>query len=259
MKYELNENERLDDLGINNLKIIQNTKYFCFGIDSVLLANFVKSSKENDIILDLCSGSGVIPIITSAKLKVKNHLAVEIQKEMYDLLKRNIELNKLEEKINILNENVVNVKNIRKKILELYSKDNVQIITVNPPYKMCGTGINNDNSVKHIARNEVMCTLEDIFNTSSKLLNDGGKLYMVHKPERLTDLLTLSRKYNLEAKKLRLVYPRINSKPSILLIEYVKNGGNEIKILEPLYEYTENGDYTEEIYKMYGWKNLESR
>jgi tRNA1Val (adenine37-N6)-methyltransferase len=246
------ENERIDDLGINNLKIVQNTDYFCFGTDSVLLSNFITSNSSKNIILDLCSGGGVIPIIISAKYKYSKIFAVELQDEMFNLLDRNIKLNNLEEKIYTVQGDIKDFNNIRKRIIKETGNSNVNIITVNPPYKPKGRGIVNEHNVKNIARNEEMCTLEDIFLTSSKLLEYKGKLYLVHKPERIVDLLAIARKYNLEAKKIRYVYPRVNTKPSIVLIEYVKGGGNETLMLPPLIEYNEDGSYTDEIYKIYG-------
>ena len=249
---EIRKNERIDDLGINDLKIIQNKEYFCFGTDSVLLANFVKSEDSNNVILDLCSGSGVIPIILSAKKKYKKIFGVELQSEMYDLFDRNIKINNLEDSIISINENVKNIKDIRKKITSIMEKDKIDIITCNPPYKEIGTGLTTNHDVKTIAKCEVMCNLEDIFITSSKLLGKGGKLYLVHKPERLSDLIYLGRKYNLEAKEIRFVYPKIDKKPSIVLISYRKDGGNETKVLEPLIEYNDDMSYTDEIYRIYG-------
>lgn len=249
---EIRKNERMDDLGINDLKIIQNKEYFCFGTDSVLLANFVKSENSNNVILDLCSGSGVIPIILSAKKKYKKIFGVELQSEMYDLFDRNIKINNLEDSIISINENVKDIKDIRKKITSIMGKDKIDIITCNPPYKEMGTGLTTNHDIKTIAKCEVMCKLEDIFITSSKLLGKGGKLYLVHKPERLSDLICFGRKYNLEAKEIRFVYPKINKKPSIVLISYRKDGGNETKVLEPLIEYNENMSYTDEIYNIYG-------
>ena len=251
---KLDENERIDDLGINNLGIIQNSEYFCFGIDSVLLTNFVQSDSSKNIILDLCSGSGVIPILLSAKVKYSNIFAVELQKEMYNLLSKNIKMNLLQKDICAINIDINEVKKIQEKIFEITGRQTVDCITVNPPYKSKNTGSINENKVKYIARHEEKCTLRDVFEVSSKLLSDNGKLYLVHKPERLVDLLDIAREYKLEAKKLRFVYPRKDSKPSIVLVQYSKNGGNEIRVLPPLIEYDDNGEYTEEIYKIYGWK-----
>lgn len=244
--------KRIDELGIQNLKIVQDTDYFCFGMDSILLANFVKSNSTKNIIVDLCSGSGVIPIIVNAKQKCKRIYGIELQMEMYELLSENIEINNLNQKIKILNEDIKNVANIKNFIIENELTDKVDIITCNPPYKAIGTGIINPQDVKYIARHEEKCTLEDIFVCANKLLNVRGKLYMVHKPERLADLITLARKNNMEPKYIRFVYPKVNMSPSIVLIEYSKKGGNELKILPPLIEYNNFDEYTDEIYKMYG-------
>lgn len=246
------EKERIDDLGINNLKIIQNTDYFCFGTDSVLLSNFVNSNSNKNVIFDLCSGGGVIPIIISAKCKYSKILAAELQNEMYDLLERNIKYNKLEDKIYSIHEDIRDYNKLRDKIREITGQGRVNIITVNPPYKPKGRGLINEHNVKYIARHEEMCNLEDIFITASKLLEHRGKLYLVHKPERIVDLLGIARKYDLEAKRIRYIYPKVNMKPSIILIEYSKGGGNETLMLPPLIEYNEDGSYTDEIYEIYG-------
>ncbi len=248
--------KRVDDLGINNLKVVQETDYFCFGMDSVLLANFVNSSNSKNVILDFCSGSGVIPIIISAKKKYSKIFAVELQDKMYELLEENINLNSLENDIIAIKEDVKSTTCIRKKILD-YTKNNmVDIIVCNPPYKNIGTGSINENEVKYIARHEVMCNLEDIFSSASKLLKSKGRLYLVHKPQRLVDLLTLARKYKLEAKTIQFVYPMIDKDPSIVLIEYVKGGGNEVKVLKPLIEYNSDGSYTDDIYSIYGMNKI---
>lgn len=243
--------KRLDDLNLNGLKLYQETDYFCFGIDSVLIANFVNSNSKNNNIVDLCSGSGVIPLIISAKKKYNKVFAVELQKEMYNLLEENIQINKLSDKIIGINEDIKNISKIQDKVREIVGNKLADIIVCNPPYKKQGTGINNDNEIKYIARHEVKCNIEDVFNTSSKLLKSKGKLYIVHKPDRLVDLFEIARKYNLEAKKIRFVHPTCSKAPTIVLIEYIKNGGNELKILDPLIEYNENGSYTDEIYEIY--------
>lgn len=242
--------ERIDDLNIKGLKLIQNTDYFLFGIDSVILANTVKV-KKNEVLLDLCTGTAVIPIIINAKQECKKLIGVELQQEMYDLAQRNIELNELQDKISVLNMNIKDVKRIRKYLLENTGKDTVDCITCNPPYKEIGTGIKIEHSVKDIARNEVECTLEDIFKTASALLKSKGKLYLVHKPERIVDLVSLSRKYNLELKELRFMQPSIDKRPSIVLLEYVKDGGRECKVKEVLLQYDDKGNHSEEIMELY--------
>ena len=236
--------ETIENLGINNLKIMQNKDYFCFGTDSVLLANFAKSISAKNTVVDLCSGSGVIPIIFSAKNKYKKIYAIELQKEMYHILSKNININSLENEIITINKNIKDI-----------NLTNIDIVICNPPYKQKGTGINCNNLIKDIARFEIECNLEDIFKVSSKILKSKGELYLVHKPERLADLCTLSRKYNLEPKDIRYVYPTLNKKPSIILIKYVKDGGNEINHYEALIEYDENGKYTEGMNDFIGGNN----
>lgn len=243
----LNENERIDDLNINGLKIIQNTEYFMFGIDSVILANLVKSTSSSNVILDFCTGSAVISILLSAKVKYKKIIGIELQEEMYDLAKRNIELNNLNNDIEVLNADIKDYKKINE-----YVNGKVDIIVCNPPYKKMGTGIVNENMVKYIARHEDKCSLEDIFISSSKLLKTKGKLYMVHKPERIVDLICIARKYNLEAKNINIMQSKVDKKASLVFIEYVKDGGNECNVNPVLIQYEANGDYTKQLKEIYG-------
>lgn len=247
----LNENEKIDDLELDNLKIIQNKEYFCFGMDSILLANFVDSINRKNIIVDFCSGSGVIPVVISAKKKYRGIIAVEIQDEMYELLSKNILINGLEGTIFPMQSDIKDIKLLKNLVLEKYNRDNVDIIVCNPPYKKIGTGVQNENKVKYIARHEERCTLEDVFLSASKLLKSKGKLYLVHKPDRLVDLLEIARKYSLEPKKIRFIHPKFDSRASIVLIEYVKNGGIELIVEKPLIEYLDDGNYTDEIYSIY--------
>lgn len=242
--------ERIDELNIKGLKVIQNTDYFLFGVDSVILANTVKT-KKNDLVLDLCTGTAVIPIIIDAKNSCNKLIGVELQDEMYKLALKNIKLNKLEDRIDIMHGDVKDIKGIRKTLLDKYNTDSVSVITCNPPYKQVGTGINIELSVKDIARNEVMCTLEDIFKTSQALLISRGRLYMVHKPERIADLICVGRKYNMELKSMRLMQPDIEKKPSLVLLEYVKDGGNECNIKNVLLQYEADGKPSKEIIEMY--------
>lgn len=242
----LKENERIDDLNINGLKLIQNTEYFMFGIDSVILSSMVKSASSSNVILDFCTGSAVIPILLTTRVKCKKIIGIELQEEMYDLAKRNIELNNLTPDIEVLKADIKDYKKINE-----YVKNKVDVIVCNPPYKKIGTGIVNENSVKYIARHEEKCNLEDIFVSSSKLLKTKGRLYIVHKPERLVDLIAIGRKYNLEAKNITIMQPKIDKKSSLVFIEYVKDGGNECNINPVLIQYDENGNYTDRIKEIY--------
>lgn len=242
----LKGNERIDDLNINGLKLIQNTEYFMFGIDSVILSSMVKSASSSNVILDFCTGSAVIPILLTTRIKYKKIIGIELQEEMHDLAVRNVKLNDLASDIDVLNLDIKEYKKINE-----YVKNKVDVIVCNPPYKKVGTGVINENNVKYIARHEDKCTLEDIFISSSKLLKTKGKLYIVHKPERLVDLISIARKYNLEAKNITIMQPKIDKKASLVFIEYVKDGGKECNINPVLIQYDETGDYSESIKEIY--------
>ena len=247
--------ERIDDLNLNGKKIIQDTDLFLFGMDSVLLANKVKIKNKKAVVVDLGTGSAVMPVIIAEKNNDCKIIGVELQQKMYDLAVKNVKYNNLQDKVSVLKENLKNVENIRKYIVDVVGKDKVDIVISNPPYKKVGTGSKNEVDEKYIARHEVECELEDIFKTASKLLKFKGKLYLVHKPERMVDLISLARKYNLEAKEIQFLQPTISKKPSIVLIEYVFGGGNECIVLPNLIEYEENGNYTKEILNIYGITN----
>ena len=244
--------ERIDDLNLNGKKIIQDTELFLFGMDSVLLANKVKGTNKNTVVLELGTGSAVMPVIIAEKNEIGKIIGIELQDKMYELAVKNIKYNNLEQKVCVLRENLKNVDSIRRYVKEITDKDKVDIIISNPPYKKVGTGSKNELNEKYIARHEVECELEDIFKTASKLLKFRGKLYIVHKPERIADLIALARKYNLESKEIQFLQPNENKKPSIVLIEYVLGGGNECIVLPNLIEYDDNGNYTKEILDIYG-------
>lgn len=243
--------ERIDDLNINNMKIIQNTEYFLFGMDSVLLANMIKKTNSKMCVVDLGTGSAVIPIILSQKTNVEKILGVEIQKEMYDLAIKNVRYNNLEEKINIVNMDLKDSKLLKKHIVYITEREEVDIVVSNPPYKETAAGIKNKKDVRCIARHEINCTLEDIFKTTKTILKSKGRLYIVHKPERLVDLISIARKYKLEAKKITFMQPTVEKAPSLVLIEYVKDGGNECVVTKPLIEFDNEGKYTKEIKEIY--------
>lgn len=247
--------ERIDDLNLNGKKIVQDTDLFLFGMDSVLLANMVKGTNKDTNILDLGTGSAVMPVILTEKVKLNKVIGVELQDKMYDLAVKNIKLNELEDKVYAVKEDLKNIEKIRKEIINITGRDTVDIVISNPPYKSKGTGTINEVDEKYIARHEVKCTLEDIFKTASKLLKFKGKLYMVHKPERIADLICVARKYNLELKTLTFLQPTKTKKPSIVLLEYVLGGGNECTVLPNIIEYDDNGNYTDKIYEIYGMDN----
>ena len=240
-----NEEERIDDLQYKNLKIIQNKNGFCFGIDSILLSNFACEIKKNSKIIDLGTGTGIIGILLCAKIENCKMVGVEVQEEVYEMAKRSIELNNLEDKFEIINSNIKELENK----LEMGTFD---AVVTNPPYKKNNTGLQNENEKKLISRHEITANLEDFIKISAKLLKDKKDLYMVHRPDRLVDIIELLRKYKLEPKKLQIVYPKPDKEPNLVLIKATKNANPFLKMEKPLYVYKENGEYTDEILKIYG-------
>ena len=243
----LKENERIDDLEYKGLKIIQNENYFCFGMDSILLSDFAKEIKKDSIILDIGTGTGIISILLSKKTECKKIYAVEIQKEIADMAKRSIELNELQNKIEIINDNITNIE-------KLIEKNSIDAIVTNPPYKKKNSGIKNENINKLISRHEITASLDDFISNGSKILKDKGSFYMVNRPERLGEIIILFKKYKIEPKKLRMVYPKINSKPNLVLIKGIKNAGEFLDIEKPLIVYNEDNSYTDEILEIYNKK-----
>lgn len=244
MNVELKENERIDDLEFNNLKIIQNEKWFCFGIDAVLLSDFAKNIKKDSMVMDLGTGTGIISILLCEKTNLKKIIGVEVQEEVYNMAYRNSKLNNLENKFEVINQNILNLK-------DMYKNNSLDVIVTNPPYKKINTGIVNYEEKKLISRHEILANLEDYINISSSLLKDKGEFYMVHRPDRLVDILENMRKYKLEPKEIKLVYSRSNQPPKLVLIKGVKNGKTFLKFRENLYIYNKNGEYTDEILKIY--------
>ena len=242
----LKENERIDDLEFNNLKIIQNKKGFCFGIDSVLIADFAKEIKKDARGVDLGTGTGIISILLAAKTNLSKIIGIEIQKEVADMARRSVELNNLQNKIEILN---VNIKNIIS--CQEIERESFDFVVTNPPYKKLETGKINENEYKYISRHEVTANLEDFLKVSKYLLKDKGSFYMVHRPDRLVDIIELMRKYKIEPKKIRFVLSSIDKEPTLVLIKGIKNANPFLKIEKPLIIYNSNGEYTDEIYKIY--------
>lgn len=244
----IGDNETIDDLGINNYKIFQIKDGFKFGIDAILLSNFVRVKKD-DIGIDLCSGTGIVPILISAKSNIKKFIGVEIQKEMVILANKSAKYNKIDNKVEFLNEDV-------NKINDLFRKSSIDIVTVNPPYFKTNT-IASKNEKKNISRHEILVNLDDIFKISNYLLKPNKPLYMIHKPERLVELFIFAKKYNLEPKEIQFVYPNKTKSPNLVLIKYVKNSKEGLKYLNPIFVYDEYGNYTCDIKQIYTKKSLE--
>ena len=252
MEVTLKENERIDDLELDNLKIIQNNKGFCFGMDSVLLSDFAKEIKPGSNIIDLGTGTGILPILLSSKTKDTKITGIEIQKEVAEMANRSIMLNNLQNRVQIICENIKNLK-------QLYSQCTFDSIVTNPPYKKSGTGGINIEETKLISRHEVTATLEDFISISQYLLKDKGSLYLVHRPERLADIITKLCKYKLEPEILKFVQTNSKKEPNLILIKAVKNAKPHLKICKPLYIYNEDGSYTDELLKIYNkgmWLNM---
>lgn len=242
---ELEKNERIDDLQYKNLKIIQNEEDFCFGIDAVLLSDFAKGLKDGSYVVDLCTGNGIIAILLSGKTNAKKLVGVEIQEKIAKMAKRSIEMNNIQDRVKIIN---CDLNDLKDKILA----GTVDVITVNPPYKAKNSGLINERDSKTIARHEISCTLEDIIIESARELKSSGSLYMIHKTERLVDILYYMRRYKIEPKRIRFIHPNNKEAPNLVLIEGVRSGGKFLKVEKPLYVYKENGEYTDEIKQIYG-------
>ncbi len=241
---ELLENERIDDLQYKGLKIIQNRNGFCFGVDSVLLSDYAKNIKKNSKVIDIGAGTGIVSILLTAKTQLSKIYGIEIQKEVAEMAKRSVELNNLSDKIEILNLDV-------KKILQTLSPNSFDAIVTNPPYKKEGTGPQNIEIKQLISRYEYTCNLEDVIYQSNKLLKDLGEFYMVHRAERLVDIMCLLRKYKLEPKNIRFVQSKQNEKPTLILVRAVKGANEFLKIDKPLIIYRNDGQYTDEILQIY--------
>lgn len=240
----LSENERIDDLQFKGLKLIQNKNGFCFGIDAVLLANFAKNMKKCETVVDLCTGNGIVAVLLSGKTNASKIYGVEIQEDVASLAKRNVEINNLEGRVEILNKNLTELK-------ENIPSATVDSVTVNPPYMKAGSGVINEENTLVIARHEISCTLDDVIKEAARLLKFNGEFFMVHKPERLVEIFCVMRKYKIEPKRIRFVQPSANKPANLVLIEGSKNAGEFLKVETPLCVYKDDGKYTDEIYDIY--------
>ncbi|MCM1263428.1 MAG: tRNA1(Val) (adenine(37)-N6)-methyltransferase [Butyrivibrio sp.] len=241
----LKENERIDDLQRNGYQIIQNPDKFCFGMDAVLLSGFARA-KEGNSVLDLGTGTGIIPILMEAKTEASHLIGLEIQEESADMARRSVLLNGLEDKISIVTGDI-------KEAGSLFDAASFDVITCNPPYMMGQHGLKNPADAKAIARHEILCTLEDVVSQTAKLLKPGGNFFMVHRPFRLAEIMVMLNRYKLEPKRLQLVYPFADKEPNMVLIESNRGGRPRLKVEKPLIIYKEPGVYMPEIYDIYGY------
>ena len=228
----------------NNLKIVQNKNYFNFSLDSILLPNFVELTPNTKMILDLCTGNAPIPLVLSTKTKA-NIIGVEIQKEIYDLARESIEINNIK--------NITLINKDAKNIINDYETDTFDLITCNPPYfKYNNDSIINQNDVKSLARHEISITLDDIIKLARKLLKNGGSLCLIHRTDRLIEIIDTMRKNNIEPKRIRFIYPKNNKESNLVMIDGRKNAKVGLKLLSPLIVHNEDGSYTDEVLKMFG-------
>lgn len=243
MTIKLLENERLDDLGRKGYRIIQNPEKFCFGIDAVLLTGFAKV-KPGSRVLDLGTGTGIIPILLEAKTQAEHLTGLEIQEESADMARRSVAYNGLEDKISIVTGDI-------KEAGSLLGAASFDVITCNPPYMIGGHGPQNPSVPKMIARHEILCTFEDVAREAAYLLKQGGTFYLVHRPFRLAEIITTLAAYKLEPKRIRFVHPYVDKEPNMVLIEARKGGNPRVTVEKPLIVYKEKGEYTDEIYDIY--------
>ncbi|MBQ1192643.1 MAG: tRNA1(Val) (adenine(37)-N6)-methyltransferase [Lachnospiraceae bacterium] len=239
------DGERVDDLERNGYKIIQNGEKFCFGMDAVLLSGFA-NVKKGEKVLDLGTGTGIIPILLEAKTEGEHFTGLEIQTESADMARRSVALNNLQEKIDIIDGDI-------KEASRIFGRASFDVVTSNPPYMNDNHGIKNPTLPKAIARHEILCTLEDVVREASFLLKEKGRFYMVHRPHRLIEIINIMSKYRLEIKRMKLVHPFVEHPANMVLLEAVKGAGGFLKVEKPLIVYKEQGVYTDEIYNIYGY------
>lgn len=237
------EDERVDDLQCRGCRLIQKPKGFCFGVDAVVLSDFAKV-KKGQRVLDLCTGSGVIPILLAAKTEGSHFTGLELQEAYADMAGRSVQLNGLEDKIDILCGDVKDVK-------KLFAPASFPVVTVNPPYMTEHHGLTNLYEPKTIARHEVALTLEDVVTAGSYVLPECGSFFMIHKPFRLAEIFKVMKKYRLEPKRMRLVHPYVDKEPTMVMIEGVKGGRERITVEPPLIIYKEPKVYSDEIFQIY--------
>lgn len=244
----IGEGERVDDIGFGELKLIQKPEDFCYGVDAVILADFAANHKKGPArtIVDLGTGTGVIPLILSYKTDAEKIVGVELQEDSWKRACRNSEMNGLSGRVEFINGDVNDFIKWGESL-----KGQAEVVVCNPPYFIKGGGIKNDASAKTIARHETTAGLRDFLECAKYLLANKGDLFMVHRPSRLADLCYYGRQLGLEPKEMRFVSPNKNTAPNILLIHFVKGGGNELRVLDPLYVYETEGGYTEDLLKAY--------
>ena len=245
MDVQLKANERIDDLQRNGYRIIQNPDKFCFGMDAVLLSGFVRV-KPGARVLDMGTGTGIIPLLVEAKTQAAQISAIEVQEESADMARRSVLLNGLEDKIDMVTGDL-------READQFFDAASFDVVTCNPPYMIGQHGLTNPDEPKAIARHEILCTLEDVVRTAAKLLKPGGYYCMVHRPFRLAEIITVMTAYKLEPKRMKLVYPYVDREPNMVLIEGCRGGKPRMTVEKPLIIFKEPNVYTNEICDVYGY------
>ena len=241
----IKEGERIDELHRNGYRIIQKEKGFCFGMDAVLLSGFA-AVRPGERVLDLGTGTGIIPILLEAKTRGAYFAGLEIQEEMREMAARSVALNGLEKKIDIIEGNI-------REAGRLFGRASFDVVTSNPPYMNDHHGLKNPYLPKAIDRHEILCTQEYVARETAAVLRPGGRFYLVHRPRRLAEIVGTLQKYRLEPKRMKFVHPFADREANLVLIEAVSGGGPMMKVEKPLIVYREPGVYTEEIYEIYGY------
>ena len=243
MEVKLQSGEQIVDLERNGYKIIQNRERFCFGMDAVLLSSFAGCQPDSKVV-DFGTGTGVIPILLTAKTKASHIDALEIQEESADMAQRSVQLNGLTDKIKIIQGDI-------KEASDLLGKASYDYVITNPPYMNNDHGLKNPELPKAIARHEILCSLEDVIREGACVLKPGGHFIMVHRPFRLIEIITCLTRYKLEPKRMRFVHPFADKEPNMVLIDAVRGGNSMVKIESPLVIYATQGQYTQEILDIY--------
>lgn len=241
---ELKPNEKIEDLEYKGLKIIQNSEGFRFGTDAVILANFAKKSINKSKVLDIGTGTGIISIILAGKTNATKIIGLDIQEHVCDMARRSVELNNLQDRVEIVNDDVKNIENI-------VEKHTIDLIVTNPPYQKSNTGMTGENEAEMISRHEVLCTFEDICKAAKYALRPKGEMCIIHRPERLADIMCNLRENGLEPKEIRFIEPHLGEKPNMVLVKAIKDGKPFLRFEKALVMYKDNGEYTDEILEIY--------
>ncbi len=243
MPAELCDGESLDDLQ-NGYSIIQSEKGFRYGMDAVLLSGYA-SVRSGEKVLDMGTGTGILPILLAAKTPGESFTGLEIQEESACMARRSVAYNGLQDRIRIVTGDI-------KEAAAVFGPASFDVVVSNPPYMTGNHGLLNAEQSRAIARHEVLCTLEDLVRETARVLTSRGRFYLVHRPFRLAEIISVLKAYHLEPKRMRLVYPYVDKEPNMVLLEACRGGNPRIQVEKPLIVYEKPGVYTDEIREIYG-------